>query len=432
MGTDTESHSVLTVDGRSHELPVVTGVDGGKAVDISRLRQQAGLVVLDDGFANTASCLSSVSYVDGEQGILRFRGYPIEQLAEKSSFVETAYLLLRGELPTIAELDDFSQLLNASSLIHEDMHHFFDGFPRSAHPMGILSTMVASLSTFYHLPDQLTEEEEWQTCANLISQVRTIAAFSHKKSIGDPVIYPSFTLRYVENFLTMMFSSPVRNYELDPAIVRAVELFLLLHADHEQNCSTSTVRMVGSSLANVYAVVSAGISALWGPRHGGANQAVMAMLQSIHAAGGDGSEFVERAKRGDATARLAGFGHRIYKTHDPRARILKQQLHHLLEKPGRSSPLFDIALRLEDIAGRDEYFLERKLYPNVDFYSGLLLKAAGIPDSMFTVLFTIGRVPGWLAHWREMRHAEQSRIARPRQVYVGPPERALVPLAERG
>ncbi len=409
----------LLVDGKEFELPVLRGTEGEKAIDISTLRKVTGYVTLDKGFENTGSCKSAITFIDGEKGILRYRGYPIEELAEKSTFTEVAYLLLYGELPTIKQLEEFSTFLNESSLIHEDMLHFFVGFPRGSHPMGILATMVASLSTFYPIPEVLTETAEKQILANLISQVRTIAAISYKESIGEPIVYPSYKLRYVPNFLSMMFSSPVKETRLDDDIVRAIDLFLILHADHEQNCSTSTVRMTGSSLANVYAVISAGISALWGPRHGGANQEVINMLKRIRDEGGDGTEFVRRAKDRNTPDRLMGFGHRVYKNFDPRAKILKAHCHKLLKKPGMTDPLFDIALRLEDIALKDEYFISRNLYPNVDFYSGLILRAAGIPYDMFTVLFAIGRTPGWLAHWREMYHGEDFRIMRPRQIYVG-------------
>ncbi|MFN2352151.1 MAG: citrate synthase, partial [Kiritimatiellia bacterium] len=404
---------------------------GERAFDISRLRNETGMITLDSGYGNTGSCCSAITFIDGEKGILRYRGYPIEQLAENSTFVETAYLLLHNELPTADELAVFSRRLNSSSLIHEDMRHFFGAFPNKAHPMGILSTMVASLSAFYPLPDELDLSAEEQFMANLISQVRTIAAFSYKKSIGEPVMYPSIKLKYVENFLNMMFASPVNNYHLDPDIIQAVELFLILHADHEQNCSASTVRMAGSSQANIYSVISAGISALWGPRHGGANQAVIHMLESIHASGGDGREFIARAKQRDSKTRLMGFGHRVYKNFDPRAKILKAACHKLLNKPGISNPLFDIALRLEEAALSDSYFLERNLYPNVDFYSGLILKAIEIPYDMFTVLFAIGRVPGWLSHWREMVHEEGFKISRPRQIYTGAVERNYLPVEQR-
>jgi len=421
----------LILEGKEYELPVVIGSEGEKAFDISSLRKATGYITLDKGYENTGSCKSAITFIDGEKGVLRYRGYPIEDLAARSTFTEVAYLLLYGELPTHGQLEEFSTFLNESSLIHEDMLHFFVGFPRGSHPMGILATTVASLSTFYPVPEVMDEKAERQILANLISQVRTIAAISYKKSIGEPIVYPSYQLRYIPNFLTMMFSSPVKDLRLDEDIVRAIDLFLILHADHEQNCSTSTVRLTGSSLANVYAVISAGVSALWGPRHGGANQEVIRMLERIHAEHGDGTEYVARAKDRDTPDRLMGFGHRVYKNFDPRARILKEACHKLLKKPGMNDPLFDIALRLEEIALKDDYFISRNLYPNVDFYSGLILRAAGIPYDMFTVLFAIGRTPGWLAHWREMYHGEDFRIMRPRQVYVGNPCRSYVDVAHR-
>ncbi|MDR1519156.1 MAG: citrate synthase [Planctomycetota bacterium] len=415
--------------GQETELPVFIGSEGERALDIDKLRAGTGLVTLDESFGNTASCRSAITYLHGEKGILRYRGYPIEELAEKSRFVEVAYLLMYGDLPTSGQLEDFSSILNSSSLIHEDMRHFFLAFPNNAHPMSLLTTMVASLSAFYPVPENPSDEDEAQIIANLVSQVRTIAAFSYKKFIGEPVVYPSYKLRFVENFLNMMFSSPVSNYQQDQDIVKAIEAFLIVHADHEQNCSTSAVRIAGSSLANVYAVISAGISALWGRRHGGANQEVIAMLKTIQHSGDDGRLFLEAAK--SKKTRLMGFGHRIYKTFDPRALIMKKLCHRILGKPGMSDPMFDIAMRLEEAALSDDYFLSRNLYPNVDFYSGLILKAAGIPFDMFTVLFAIGRTPGWLAHWREMRHDAGNRIARPRQIYIGPGLRSYIPVGTR-
>ncbi len=422
----------LIFNDKEHSFPLIEGSEGEKAFDISQMREEMGIITLDPSLANTGACTSAITYIDGKKGILRYRGYPIETLAEKSSFVETAYLLIHGELPTQQELSWFSQRLNSSSLIHEDMRHFFLALPNNAHPMGILATAVASLSTFYPLPDVLDPDAEEQFMANLISQVRTIAAFSYKTAIGEPVVYPSLKLKYVENFLNMMFSSPVKDYKLDPDIVRAIDVFLILHADHEQNCSTSTVRIAGSSMASIYAVISAGICALWGPRHGGANQEVIRMLQDIHASGGNGTEFIERAKKKNSRERLMGFGHRVYKSFDPRARILKEICHKLLKKPGMGTPLFDIAMRLEEIALKDDYFLDRNLYPNVDFYSGLILQAMGIPQDMFTVLFAIGRIPGWLAQWREMVHAPSFKIARPRQIYTGSKTRDYMPIEKRG
>jgi len=427
-----ENSAKLIVDGKEYSFPIISGTHGEKAIDISSLRQKTGLITLDASLGNTGSCQSKITYINGEKGILLHRGYRIEDLAEKSTFVETAYLLIHGELPTKQELALFSNRLNESSLIHEDMRHYFVAFPHHAHPMGILTTMMASLATFYPVPDVLDPDAEEQFMANLISQVRTLAAFSYKKSIGEPVVYPSFKLRYVENFLNMLFSSPVKDYKQDPEIVRAVELFLILHADHEQNCSSSTVRIVGSSLANIYSVISAGMSALWGPRHGGANQEAILMLEQILASGSNPKEFVERAKNKNQKERLMGFGHRVYKNFDPRAVILKKACHKLLNKPGMSNPLFDIALQLEELALKDDYFIERNLYPNVDFYSGLILKAVGIPYNMFTVLFAIGRVPGWIAQWREMVHDKNCKIARPRQIYLGEQTRKYVSIEQRG
>ncbi|MFA7158690.1 MAG: citrate synthase [Kiritimatiellia bacterium] len=426
-----EKFAKLTVADKEYKLPLITGTNGEQAIDIAALRSTTGLITLDPGLANTGSCSSKITYIDGEKGILLHRGYRIEDLAAKSTFVETAFLLIHGELPTRKELSIFSQRLNESSLIHEDMRHYYVAFPLHAHPMGILTTMVASLATFYPVPDVLDPDAEEQFMANLISQVRTLAAFSYKKSIGEPVVYPSFKLRYVDNFLNMLFSSPVHDYKQDPEIMNAMELFLILHADHEQNCSASTVRIAGSSLANIYSVISAGISALWGPQHGGANQEAILMLENILATGTNPKEFIERAKSRNRRERLMGFGHRIYKHYDPRAAILKQACHKLLKKPGMSTPLFDIALQIEDLALKDDYFIERNLYPNVDFYSGLILKAVGIPYNMFTVLFTIGRVPGWIAQWREMVHEDHFKIARPRQLYTGAATRPYIPIENR-
>jgi citrate synthase len=419
----------LILNGKTYEFPVLTGTEGEKGIDISQLRAKTGYITLDPGFGNTGACESKITFIDGERGILRYRGLPIEEIAEHSNFVEAAYLVIFGELPTRGELERFSNRLNASSLIHEDMRHFFTGFPKDAHPMAILTTVVASLSAFHPVKDDPDEESEARIIANLMSQIRTIAAFSYKKSIGEPVVYPSSKRKYVENFLHMMFSSPVNDYHLDPDVVRAIDLFFLLHADHEQNCSTATVRMAGSSLGNIYSVVSAGVAALWGKLHGGANQEVVQMLECIRDTGITPAAFVERIKCNKE--RLMGFGHRVYKNFDPRARIVKQHCHALLSKPGMTDPCFDIALELEEIALSDEYFLSRKLYPNVDFYSGLILKAAGFPVNMFTVLFAIGRMPGWLAQWREMRHSKEFKIARPRQIYQGTNEHHYVSLEKR-
>ena len=426
-----EKFARLIIKGKEYKLPIITGTNGEQAIDITTLRNTTGLITLDPGLGNTGSCQSKITYINGEKGVLLHRGYRIEDLAEHATFTETAYLLIHGELPTKKELSVFSKRLNNSSLIHEDMRHYYVAFPHHAHPMGILTTMVASLATFYPVPDVLDPDAEEQFMVNLISQVRTLAAFSYKKLIGEPVVYPSFKLRYVENFLNMLFSSPVKDYKQDPDIVNAMELFLILHADHEQNCSTSTVRIAGSSLANIYSVISTGISALWGPQHGGANQEAILMLEHILATGTNPKDFIERAKSKNRKGRLMGFGHRVYKNYDPRAVILKQACHKLLKKPGMSNPLFEIALQLEALALKDDYFIERNLYPNVDFYSGLILKAVGIPYNMFPVLFTIGRVPGWIAQWREMVHEQDFKIARPRQLYIGEKTRIYSPIANR-
>lgn len=424
-----EETATLTIGEQKINLPIVVGNEGERAIDISQLRKETGYITLDPGYISTGSCRSTITFINGEKGILRYRGYPIEQLAEKASFVEVAYLLIFGNLPNQEDYAWFSSILNQSSLIHEDMRHFFDGFPNASHPMALLSTIVASLSQFYPTPETFDQETESQFIANLISQVRTIAAFSYKKSIGEPVVYPSYKRKYVENFLIMMFSSPVQYYEIDEDIVRALEVFLILHADHEQNCSASTVRMVGSSRSNIYSAVSAGISALWGPLHGGANQEVIKTLEWIKNSGKPIPEIIEDVK--NKRFRLMGFGHRVYKNFDPRARILKKYCDILLNKPGTSDPLFDIAKQIEEIALKDDYFIGRNLYPNVDFYSGLILRAIGIPYNMFTVLFAIGRMPGWLAQWKEMYDEPNSRISRPRQVYTGAPIRDYVPLERR-
>ena len=426
-----EGKAKLILDGKEIELPIHVGTENERAIDITQLRAKTGYITYDPGLGNTGTTSSKITFIDGEKGILRYRGYPIEELAEKSRFIEVSYLILYGELPTADQLRAFSKQLNISSMIHEDMQHFFTGFPYTAHPMGILSTMIAALSTFYPIPEEFTDEDEKRIMVTLISQVRTIAAMSYKMFMGEPMVYPSYKLRYVENFLNMMFQSPVADYQIDPDFVRAIDLFLVLHAEHEQNCSTSAVRTVGSSKANVYAVISSGIAALWGPLHGGANQSVIEMLTQIHKEGGSGIEFVNRAKDKNTSDRLMGFGHRVYRSYDPRAKILKEHCHKLLNKPGVSDPLFDIALKLEEIALTDDYFISRNLYPNVDFYSGLILKAVGIPVNMFTVLFTIGRMPGWLAQWSEMRKDGGNRITRPRQVYDGYLERSYIPIEER-
>ena len=413
----------------SAQVPVIVGTENEYGLDITGLRAQTGYIALDPGFGNTGSCQSAITFIDGENGILRYRGYPIEQIAQTSTFIETAWLLTWGELPTQQQLDSFRGLLSEHELLHEGLRHHFEGFPPYAHPMAILSAMI-SASSCYH-PDTMEIDDESTfpiAAAKLLSKVRTIAAFSYKKSIGQPFIYPDPQRSYCNNFLHMMFSVPYGDYEPVPEVVRALELFLVLHADHEQNCSTSTVRMVGSSRANMSASVSAGVGALWGPLHGGANMAVIEMLQRIHDQKIDLKVFVEELKQG--RERLMGFGHRVYKNFDPRALILKKAADDMLNCLGLSDPLLDIAKHLEDVATRDEYFLERKLYPNVDFYSGIILRAIGIPLNMYTVMFAIGRMPGWIAHWRES-FLEGGKIHRPRQIYTGHTQRDYVPMTSR-
>jgi citrate synthase len=414
------------------EAPVVLGSENERAIDIQHLRAKTGLVTLDPAFMNTASTKSAITYLDGEKGILRYRGIPIEQLAEHSTFVETAYLLIYGNLPNEKELSNFSTMLTRHSLIHEEMKHFFEGFPSTAHPMAVLAAMLVSLGTYY--PDALDVENKNQvdiTIARLISKVRTIAAFAYKKSIGQPFVYPKNSLKYCGNFLNMMFSVPAEPYEVDPELEKVMNLLLILHADHEQNCSTSTVRMVGSSKANLFASVSAGVCALWGPLHGGANQEVLEMLQAINADGGDVKKYVALAKDKNSNFRLMGFGHRVYKNFDPRAKIIKTAADKVLAKLGVRDPLLDIAKSLEEAALQDSYFIERKLYPNVDFYSGIIYRAMGFPTNMFTVLFALGRLPGWIAHWKEMMEDPTTKIARPRQIYTGPTLRSYVPMEKR-
>jgi citrate synthase len=419
-------------DGKSFEAPVIVGTEKEPAIDIANLRAKTGLVTLDPAFMNTASTKSSITFLDGEKGILRYRGIPIEQLAEKSKFVETAYLLIYGELPNKADLDRFSNLLTRHSLIHEDMKHFFDGFPSTAHPMAVLSSMVCSLSTYYPEEHDINDKDQMAvTIARLISKVRTIAAYAYKKSIGQPFIYPQNNLKYVANFMHMMFAVPSEPYEVDPEVEAAMNLLFILHADHEQNCSTSTVRLVGSSRANLFASIAAGILALWGPLHGGANQEVIEMLDLIQSDGGNVKKFVDLAKDKNSNFRLMGFGHRVYKNFDPRAKLIKAAADKVLGKLGVEDPLLDIAKELEEAALKDSYFVERKLYPNVDFYSGIIYRALGFPTSMFTVLFAIGRLPGWIAHWKEMMEDTSTKIGRPRQIYTGATERAYVPLEQR-
>ncbi len=422
----------LNYDGATYSYPIVNSTIGDTGFDVSKLRAQTGLVTLDSGYGNTAAYKSAVTYLDGEQGILRYRGYPIEQIAERGSFLETAYLLRSGELPTVDELATFRNEITTHTLLHEDVKRFYDGFPRDAHPMAMLSSVVSALSTFYqdsHNP--FDERQRHISSIRLLAKLPTIAAYAYKKSVGQPVVYPRNDLGYVENFLRMTFSVPAEEYVPDPVVTNALDKLLILHADHEQNCSTSTVRLVGSSQANLFASISAGINALWGPLHGGANAAVLDMLESIQASGGDVDAFIRKVKNKEDGVRLMGFGHRVYKSFDPRAKIIKAAAHDVLSALGKSDELLDIALRLEEHALSDDYFVSRNLYPNVDFYTGLIYRAMGFPTSMFTVLFAIGRLPGWIAQWEEMITEPGSRIGRPRQIYTGVVERDYVPVEQR-
>jgi len=422
----------LSYGGQEIELPVVSGSEAEQGLDISKLRSSTGLITLDEGYGNTGSTTSSITFLNGEEGILRYRGYPIETIAENCDFVATSYLLIYGELPTAEQLEDFRMSIRRHTMLHEDMRAFYNGFPKDAHPMAILSSVVGALSTFYQ--DSLDPRDEDQieiSIKRLMAKLPTIAAYAYKKSFGQPLIYPDNDLSYCENFLRMMFAVPTEKYEVDPDFVEALNLLLIVHADHEQNCSTSTVRMVGSSDANLFASVSAGICALWGPLHGGANEACVAMLEEIIADGGNVKKYVDRAKDKNDSFRLMGFGHRVYKNFDPRAKLIKNTCDKLLAKHNINDPLFEVAQELEQVALNDEYFVERKLYPNVDFYSGVIYRAIGIPVQMFTVLFAIGRLPGWLAHWMEMRRSPAKRICRPRQIYTGSPKREFVPIEKR-
>ena len=426
------STAKLEIDGKLHELAVVEGTEHERAIDIASLRSNTGCITLDDGYGNTGSCQSAITFIDGEKGILRYRGIPVDELAEKSTFVETAYLLIYGHLPNKSAMGRFSKMLTQNENLHEDMKYHFEGFPSQAHPMAILSAMINASSCFY--PGQMqrpTRDEFDEQAARLISQVRTIAAFSYRKSRGQPIIYPKPSYKYTENFLHMLFSDVYEDYELRPEVVRALDTIFLLHADHEQNCSTSTVRMVASAQANLFASAAAGVCALWGPLHGGANQSVIEMLADIHRAGDDGSRFIKAAKDKTSGKRLMGFGHRVYRNHDPRARIIKKACDTLLAALNIKDPLLDIAHRMEEAALSDPYFIERRLYPNVDFYSGIIMRALHIPTEMFTVIFAIGRMPGWIANYREVWEDPASRIYRPRQIYVGPALQSYVPLKDR-
>ena len=422
----------ITIDGKTYDIPVITGSEGEKALDISSLRAQTGYVTLDIGYKNTGSTKSAITFLDGEKGILRYRGYPIEQLAEQSEFLEVAYLLINGKLPTKAEYEEFKTKVTRHTLVHEDTKVIFDGFPSNSHPMGVLSSLVSSLTAFYprsidpgRTPDQID-----RTIIRLLAKIPTIAAWAYKGEMGHPLNYPRNDLDYCSNFLYMMFSMPTDTYEVDPVLVDALNKLLILHADHEQNCSTSTVRIVGSSHTSLYTAIAAGINALWGPLHGGANQAVIEMLEAIRNDGGDIKKYVKKAQDKDDPFRLMGFGHRVYKNFDPRAKIIKKAADDVLDKLGVDDPCLDIAKELEEIALKDYYFIDRNLYPNVDFYSGIIYRAMGIPTEMFTVMFALGRLPGWIAQWKEMRENNEP-IGRPRQIYIGETERDYIPLNKR-
>ena len=419
----------VVLNGQEYELPVVVGTEDEVGIDISKFRATSGAITLDSGYANTGSCKSEICFIDGEKGILRYRGYPIEQLAEHAKFPEVAYLLINGELPTTAQYQSFRQELTYHSMIHEDMKKFFEGFRHTAHPMAILSAMVTSLSSYY---PEVDDDDQDHNIIRLLAKVKTIAAYAYKKSVGQPFVHPQNRLAYCANFLHMMFSVPTEPYEVDPVLEDALNVLLILHADHEQNCSTSTVRMVGSSQANLYASMSAGICALWGPLHGGANQKVIEMLSMIQQDGGGIDKYVDKAKDKSDPFRLFGFGHRVYKNFDPRATILRKSAEGVLNRLGINDPMLEIARQLEEVALKDEYFIERNLYPNVDFYSGIIYRAMGIPTDMFTVMFALGRLPGWIAHWKELHNDPTSRINRPRQIYTGENERNYVPIGDRG
>lgn len=422
----------LKVRGKTYELPLVTGSEGETAVDIQKLRGQSGVITLDNGYANTGSCTSSITFIDGEKGILRFRGYPIEQLAEMSSFLEVTYLLIWGRLPKQSELDALKAKITQHTLLHEDMRRIFDAFPPDAHPMAILSSVVCGLSTYYQGSNSIFDPDDvYLAIIRILAKLPTIAAFSFRKSLGQPIVYPDNSMNYTENFMKMMFSFPTEDYHADSDIAHALDVMFILHADHEQNCSTSTVRLVGSAQANLYAAISSGICALWGPLHGGANQKVLDMLHVIQNDGGDVKKFVAGLKSKDSKTLLMGFGHRVYKNFDPRATIIKHHCDVVLGKLKRIDPLLDIAKELEEIALADDYFIERKLYPNVDFYSGLIYRALGFPTNMFTVLFAMGRLPGWIAQWKEMIEDPVQKIGRPRQLYTGAARRDYVDVEDR-
>ena len=428
----TSNVATLTIDGRTWELPIVEGSEGERAIDVSTLRSDTGLITLDPGYANTGSTLSEITFIDGEQGILRYRGYPIEELAEQSSFLETTYLLLYGDLPTADQLASFEERITNHTLLHEDIRHMYRAFPLAAHPMAMSAVVVGALSTFYaDSLDPLDPEQVEISTYRLIAKLPTICAVAFKYAMGHPYNYPRNDLSYAENMLYMMFGLPTEDYEVNPTFTRAIETLLILHADHEQNCSTSTMRMVGSSRANIYASASAAIMALWGPLHGGANQAVIEMLHDIAENEGSAKVFMDKAKDSNDTTRLMGFGHRVYKNFDPRARILKDHAHKVMDELGESRRLLEIAMELEEQALNDDYFVQRQLYPNVDFYSGIIYESLGIPVNGFTPFFALGRMPGWLAHWREHHADPRAKLGRPRQIYVGEQKRNYVPIEQR-
>ncbi len=432
MTNDASDGATLAAAGKQLDLPLVQATEGNDGYDISALLKETGNVTLDQGFVNTASCASEITYIDGGAGVLRYRGYSIEQLAEQSTYLEVAYLLIYGELPTTSELEDFDARVRRHTLLHEDLKGFFQGFPRDAHPMPVLSSAVSALSTFYQDSlDPFDHEQVEISTVRLLAKLPTIAAYAYKKTMGQPFLYPDNSLSLTENFLRMTFGFPAEPYDLDPDMVDALEQLLVLHADHEQNCSTATVRLVGSSQANLFASISAGINALFGPLHGGANQSVLEMLEQIQADGGDVDAFVKKVKNKEAGVKLMGFGHRVYKNYDPRAKMIKGTADKVLNKSGVNDELLEIALKLEQTALEDDYFIERKLYPNVDFYTGLIYKSMGFPTKMFTVLFALGRLPGWIAQWREMIQDPATKIGRPRQVYVGAGQRDYVPIGQR-
>jgi citrate synthase len=433
MADEPGKTATLHTPGGELETTIRPATEGASAFEIGKLLSSTGLTTYDPGYGNTAPVSSAITYIDGDVGILRYRGYPIDQLAEKSTFLETSYLLIYGELPTREQLDAFTKKISRHTLLHEDLKAFFNGFPRDAHPMPVLSSAVSALSTFYQdALDPFDEDAVELSTVRLLAKLPTIAAYAYKKSMGQPFLYPDNSLDLVANFLRMTFGFPAEPYEVDPEFVKALDLLLILHADHEQNCSTSTVRLVGSAQANLFASVSAGINALFGPLHGGANEAVLSMLERIRdVEDGNVDAFVERVKNKEKGAKLMGFGHRVYKNYDPRAKIVKASADEVLKKLGVTDPLLDIAKALEERALADDYFIERKLYPNVDFYTGVIYRAMGFPTKMFTVLFALGRLPGWIAHWREMISDPENRIGRPRQLYVGPTERAYTPMTQR-